>query len=277
MEDEYRELPNGWIRQFDAETGHQFFVDTKTERSIWHHPYDDADFMKSVSEKERERITALHRLPSHADVAAEPSDDDDDDAKWLEGKSKQKEDLTQPAQKKEGISRRMKNALTGTTHEEREAERAKRAKEEQHAYEVHQAIRRGMQKAMETGQPVKIMRNAQGEDIYIEPPEALARQAAGRDANGRSIDPYKNGPYANPNARFFRPAQPYSRGYGNYGYPGAGYYGPGGYGAGYGGYGLGYGGGLGMPLMGGLAMGGLVGGGLMAGGLGGFGGGGCFI
>src|SRR6202044_1900790 len=42
MEDEGRPLPYGWIRQLDAKTHHQFFVDTNVEPppSIWHHPHD---------------------------------------------------------------------------------------------------------------------------------------------------------------------------------------------------------------------------------------------
>lgn len=260
MEDLGRELPKGWLRQFDSETGHQFYVDSHTERSIWHHPYDDAEYMQSLPEKERERIAALHPMPSHADIAAESSDDDDDgNAAWLAEQSAKKEDLTRPPKQKDGISRRMKNKLTGTTHEEREVERAKRAKEEQRAYELHMAVRRGMQKAVETGKPVKIMRNADGQDIYIEPPGG---NSSGVGADGRAYNPSRDGPYSDPNARFFRPVEGYNRGYGNYGYPGTGqrapatvgsgfrgagtYGGYGGYGGGYGGYGRGYGGGMGL-------------------------------
>jgi len=37
MEDEHRHLPPGWVRQYDAQSHHQFFVDIKADppRSIW--------------------------------------------------------------------------------------------------------------------------------------------------------------------------------------------------------------------------------------------------
>jgi hypothetical protein len=51
MEDEGRPLPPGWIRQYDAKESHQFFVDTNTTppRSIWHHPYDDDQYLSTLS------------------------------------------------------------------------------------------------------------------------------------------------------------------------------------------------------------------------------------
>ncbi|KAL7339225.1 hypothetical protein BJY59DRAFT_699189 [Rhodotorula toruloides] len=41
--DEQRPLPEGWRREFDANSGHYFYVDTlaKPPRSIWTHPLDD--------------------------------------------------------------------------------------------------------------------------------------------------------------------------------------------------------------------------------------------
>lgn len=65
MDDEYRELPEGWIRCFDKKyvpvhpsldkmlkplcsTNHHFYVDTKTERSTWLHPYDDPVYIQSL-------------------------------------------------------------------------------------------------------------------------------------------------------------------------------------------------------------------------------------
>lgn len=80
MEDEGRPLPQGWIRQYDDQSHHQFFVDTTRDppRSIWQHPYDDEEYMSSLDPEERQRIQALHKSPSHADIEAESSADDDD-------------------------------------------------------------------------------------------------------------------------------------------------------------------------------------------------------
>lgn len=120
-----------------------------------------------------------------------------------------------------------------------------------------------MQEAMQTGQPVFLAKDKDGKDVYVEPPGgpggrggpgAYSGEYGMRPDGTRMINPYANGPYADPNARFIRPQQQYSRPMG-YGY-GGGY---GGYGGGmYGRGGMGYG----MPMMGGL-MGGMMLGGLL--------------
>lgn len=35
MDDERRDLPQGWVRCFDPKTGHHFYVEEATKRSIW--------------------------------------------------------------------------------------------------------------------------------------------------------------------------------------------------------------------------------------------------
>jgi len=35
MDDERRDLPPGWVRCFDPKSGHHFYVDEATKRSIW--------------------------------------------------------------------------------------------------------------------------------------------------------------------------------------------------------------------------------------------------
>jgi len=58
MEDEERPLPEGWIRQWDTNTQHHFYVDTRANppRSIWNHPLEDKEYLEStghqVSESE---------------------------------------------------------------------------------------------------------------------------------------------------------------------------------------------------------------------------------
>jgi hypothetical protein len=80
MEDEARELPEGWIRQYDTKEHHQFFVDTRADppRSIWHHPYDDEQYLSTLTSEERERLQETHRTPSAADLAMDITDDEDD-------------------------------------------------------------------------------------------------------------------------------------------------------------------------------------------------------
>jgi len=253
MEDEGRPLPHGWVRQFDPKTSHQFFVDTnaKPPKSIWHHPYDDEQYLSTLDPKERERIQNLHHpVPSNADIAAESSDDEGGSANH-HGKNaagpgsggRVNQELPprnpQPDTGGSRFGRRMKDKLTGTTHEQREAQRREREKQERETYERHQMIRQAMQKAAETGQPQLIGKDKNGKEVYIEPPNGVEMPQGARGYN-----PYTQGPYANPNATFVRPNYGYSRPYGG-----------------------GYGGGYGLPLAGGL-MGGLLLGDMMGGGFG---------
>ena len=243
MEDEARALPEGWIRQFDATSRHQFFVDTRQNppRAIWHHPYDDEEYMNSLTSDERSRIQSLHRQPSDADIQADSTDPDTDN----EGRLPPREEKAKGVSK---FTRKMKDKLTSSTHEERERAREQRAREEQAAYERHQHIRACMAKAIETGRPQLLGKNKEGKDVYIEPPPR------GMGYGGMGMGGYGMGGY------------PGRMGYGGGGYGwGAGPYGPGammlrpnmGYGRP---YGRGYGGGMGFPLVGGLAGGALLGG-----------------
>ncbi|MCJ1460534.1 hypothetical protein MMC28_010916 [Mycoblastus sanguinarius] len=244
MEDEGRDLPHGWTRQYDSQNNHQFFVDTNAEppRSIWHHPYDDEQYLNSLDPQERERVEGLHRSPSQADIAAESSDDDGDGghhhdrSKYTAGAGVQ-----QPSHPPGGVTkfgRKMKDRITHTTHEQRETQRLQRAEEERRTYERHQRLRQAMSQAAQTGQPQLIGKDKNGKDVYIEPPNGVNMPQGGYGYN-----PYSQGPYANPNATFIKPNYPYSRPYGG-----------------------GYGGGYGLPLAGGL-MGGMLLGDMMLGGM----------
>lgn len=235
MEDEGRPLPQGWIRQYDFQNHHQFFVNTNVEppKSIWHHPYDDDEFMNGLDPQERRRVQDLQRIPSQADIEAESSDDDVDGGKHSNHSIPHNDELPpREPQQSGGVSkfgRRMKDKMTNSTHEQREAQRRQRAEEEQRAYQRHMEIRQAMSRAMQTGEPQFIGKGRDGRDMYIEPPRGM-RPIQG----GYGYNPYMQGPYGNPNTQFIRPQYPYSRPYGK-----------------------GYGGGYGLPLAGGL-MGGLM-------------------
>ncbi|KAL2073983.1 hypothetical protein VTL71DRAFT_7761 [Oculimacula yallundae] len=239
MEDEFRDLPSGWTRQYDQQSHHQFFVDTRTNppRSIWHHPYDDEQYLSSLSQDERARIQSLHRVPTPADLNAESSGDDEPSSSHppLPPRSNDTEKIS-GAHK---IGRRMKDKLTSSTHEEREVQRRQREEQERQAYQRHLHIRRQMSKAMETGQPQLLGKDRNGKDVYIEPPQ-MPSGYPGYQRGGYGYNPYNQGPYGpygGQNVRYMRPAYPYGRPYGG-----------------------GYGGGFGLPLVGGLAGGALLGG-----------------
>ncbi|KAK0299689.1 hypothetical protein LTR01_006789 [Friedmanniomyces endolithicus] len=253
MEDEMRPLPKGWVRSFDPQSSHHFYVDTTKEppQSIWVHPYDDDQYLSTLSSSERERIQQESFGRGHTPSASSSSSG-----------HYAAELPPRPADGgKKSFGRKLKDKVTGTTHEEREVERQKRAAEEKVIFERHQRIRAAMQKATETGQPQLIGKDKDGKDLYIEPPSYQG--GGGYPGSGYGYNPYSSsgGMYAPPNSRYVRPAYPYSRPYG------------GGYG---GGYGMPLGLGLGGGLLGGMMLGDMMGGGMGMGGMGmgGFGGGG---
>lgn len=245
MEDEGRPLPHGWIRQYDPQNHHQFFVDTNPEppRSIWCHPYDDEQYMNSLDAKERQKIKSTLRVPSQADIAAESSDDDGDHhhhpQKPSTGSELPPRDPNPPSNVTK-FGRRMKDKMTHTTHQQRETERAQRAEEERRVYARHQELRQAMSRAAQTGEPQYVGKGKDGKDVYLEPPQqgmgggGYGGGGYGGGGGGNRYNPYAQGPYANPNATFVRPQYPYSRPYGG-----------------------GFGGGYGLPLAGGL-MGGML-------------------
>jgi len=266
MEDESRPLPQGWVRQFDQQSNHQFFVDTRKDppRSIWHHPYDDEEFLSTLPSAERERLQEMTRHSSVHDIMAEPSDDEDAKHHTKTGTSAAGHGITgapsshassskpnqqlPPRDEKRTWGRKMKDKITSSTHEEREAARRQREEEERKAYEQHLAFRRCLQKAMETGQPQFFGKDHQGKDVYISPPTAQGYGYGGGYGGGYPGygSASQGASYSTPNARYIRPPNPYARPYG-----------------------YGYGGGYGLPLAGGLMGGMLLGGAL--GGMGGFG------
>jgi hypothetical protein len=237
MEDEMRALPPGWVRSFDPQEGHQFFVDTTADppRSIWVHPYDDEQFLSTLSPEERTKHSRMHRTMTMNDLAAEDSDNED-----LPPRPNPKGKTAGTAagsSEPTGIhkfSRKLKDKITGQTHEERERDRVQRAEQERQAYLQHMRTRQALMKAIQTGQPQLLGKDRQGRDVYIEPPRG---PYAPRGAYGYS--PYSQGPFMNPNMRLVRPAQPYGRPYG-----------------------YGYGGGAGLPIAAGFLGGAMLGGAL---------------
>lgn len=245
MEDEGRKLPEGWIRQFDVKENHQFYVNTKSDppRSIWHHPYDDDEFLASIPSEERERIQAeedeRRRPITPSSVDEKKPKKAEESYPPLPARPDGRSSVDQG--RKLGFGEKLKNKVTGMTHEERERDRARRAEEERQYYEAHMKYRQAMQKAAVTGQPQLLGKDASGKDVYITPPTygGYGGDYGGGYGGGYGVNPYgPAGPYSMPNARYIRPQAPYGR-------------------PGYGGYG---GAGLGLPIGAGLLGGALLGG-----------------
>lgn len=207
MEDEQRPLPPGWVRTFDPESHHQFFVDTKADppRSIWTHPYDDEQFLSTLSPEERTKYSRMKRTVTLEDLAAEDSDDDHELPPRPDGRGKSTEPGLTGFHK---FSRKLKDKMTSSTHTEREQQRARRAEQDRRAYQAHLRARQALIRAMETGEPQFLCKDAQGRDVYVTPPNGYAPRGA-----------YGYNPYGgyNSGVRYMRPTVPYGRPYG-YGY-----------------------------------------------------------
>ncbi|CAJ2508017.1 Uu.00g092030.m01.CDS01 [Anthostomella pinea] len=310
MEDERRPLPEGWVRSYDPQNAHQFFVDTRQDppRSIWHHPLDDETYLNSLDPAEREHVGRLRREWSWNDVEAESTDEEGDDDGHHGGghgllglghgkKHDQKQAPHAEPQPQAGgpqsqageapisaphrLGRRMKDALTGTTHEQRNQQRDKRAQRERDLYQQHRIYRRGLEAALRTGQPQLLGEDDAGQEVYLLPPNKSYQGVENVKRLSPSVLEYtftsgwdqRGGGGGGRPARFVTPDDGgYGGGLGGGlggrglggGYPG-GLYG-GRYGRPYAPYGrpygMGYGGGMGFPMMapmfGGMMLGGLL-------------------
>lgn len=163
MEDELRELPDGWVRQYDSESGHQFYVDTskRPPRSIWHHPYDDDEYLSNLSSSGQRRPEALNKeifnsLPSSSSSVSPNG-------------------LNETTKSRPGVhnfGRKLKDILTSTTHEERAEARRERDRMEMEAYRRHQKIRDKTVQASITGVPQLIRIDNVGKEIWIKAPSS---------------------------------------------------------------------------------------------------------
>lgn len=162
MEDEIRTLPDGWVRQYDPESGHQFFVDTSKDppRSIWNHPHDDAEYRSYLSPSELSHLEASDnkdRLNSMSSPSSSASRHGPDESANL-----------RPGIQK--LGRRLKDIITSTTHEERIKARQERDDKEIEAYRQHQQIRAKMSQAAKTGEPQLLGIGSDGKEIWIKAP-----------------------------------------------------------------------------------------------------------
>ncbi|CCC14445.1 unnamed protein product [Sordaria macrospora k-hell] len=294
MEDELRPLPEGWVRTYDPETNHQFFVDTKADpfRSIWHHPYDDDQFLNSLPPAERDRIEQLKRQQHHDPVHSHSRPGSSSRASASGSRAHSPQPPRSPARdptlqevaahlqrtggrtrpqvhghdhhasddEQKTFGRKLKDKLTGTTHNERVEARAAREKAEREALQQHLLLRRAMQKAMETSRPQLLGKDDNGVDLYLEPPGHMFPGVAGV----KPLTPWLSEVYyerdrtnggvrqPGPPGRYLRPeGSMYGFGYGGYD---CGPMGGGRYARPVGPYQrpmrpVGYGGGLGLPLM----------------------------
>ncbi|WVR09412.1 hypothetical protein IAU60_006479 [Kwoniella sp. DSM 27419] len=261
MDDEQRDLPEGWVRCFDTKSQHAFYVDEKTKRSTWLHPYDDPEFLRSLPDTH----------PAHPDSR---------EARQIRKQSNDEYAMEQQRKAKSAKGAEKKDESHGAAHHDKDHERNWfQRKKDQVIGTKEERAKAKADKARAREEQRKKLIEAQA--IYNRRRQELIQKQLNDPATRRiyAADPYG---YSAPLTPFSRAGGLYSSPYG-YGYGGG--YGRRGYGGlGYGGYG--YGGGLGGPmllgggagLMGGMMLGSAMGGGFgggFGGDCGGGGGGGC--
>ena len=120
------------------------------------------------------------------------------------------------------LGRKLKDHLTGTTHEERTAERTRRAAAEREMYRQHRILRRAMFEAMRSGRPQLMGRDENRVRVFLEAP---GHTFPGVTAVAR-LSPYlsevnydgSDGRRTGPRGRYLRPeGDMYGCGYGEYG------------------------------------------------------------
>ncbi|GJN92391.1 hypothetical protein Rhopal_005421-T1 [Rhodotorula paludigena] len=167
MLDEARPLPDGWRREFDPNSQHYFYVDTKANppRSIWSHPLDP-EFLESHPEIAKELAAAAEKESGESGAAgATPTPSDEKEggklSRFFSRSDDKKDGGAQHAsgsgaeqgkkEEKRSLGRKMKDKLTNSTHEERVEQRRQRAIEEKKQYEEYLRRRQEILGAVQSG------------------------------------------------------------------------------------------------------------------------------
>jgi len=144
-------LPFGWVKEFDQASGNSFYVDTKANppRSIWTHPYQDAEFLKAHPDV-REKINVDGIGGSESNLPPPSFEESQRRHSFGEASSSSKPQSTStsPAKLKKRTDRgflgKLKDKTIGTK-EEREAEKKRKQEEDRVRME---AQRQHMQQIM---------------------------------------------------------------------------------------------------------------------------------
>ncbi|GAA5823826.1 hypothetical protein JCM11251_003311 [Rhodosporidiobolus azoricus] len=158
MMDQARPLPEGWRREWDPNSQHFFYVDTKANppRSIWSHPLDDPEYL-SAHPKEAKELASGFAPPEGAPPGHSEGPDSSSTLKPTpsrdhvsayehDGKGKGKD-----GEDKRTLGRRMKDKIYGNSHEDRVAERKKRQEEEMKMHQLYLQRRAAILRAQQQG------------------------------------------------------------------------------------------------------------------------------
>ncbi|CAO1628487.1 unnamed protein product [Parajaminaea phylloscopi] len=237
-----RTLPSGWVKQWDAAHQHFFWVDTQSSppRSIWTHPLDDPLFRKAHPQYGSNDKGAGYAPPQSAppgDAAGgstshhPPASQHDRVKAAGERAAEQARQEPAPTGLKK-MRRQAKDKSTGMDHVQRARHKAEQREMEIIAAEQRRETARAFALAAQFGQAQFLGRDDRtGAEYWAEPP--APGFPPGLFAN--FPPPYGFESRRDGNRTFVRPAAP------SYAYRGGGPYGPMG------------GGGMGLPIIGGLA------------------------
>jgi len=142
MQPERYPLPFGWVKEVDQSTGRPFYVDTKATppRSIWTHPYEDDEYLKAHPDV-REKIKTDRFGGSDSDLPP-PSFEESQRRHSGEGRSSghQSRPTSMPvagSSKPRGTIGALKDQIFGTK-EERKADKLRRKEQDRLRREARQ-------------------------------------------------------------------------------------------------------------------------------------------
>jgi len=116
-----------------SRNGHQFFVDTKANppRSIWVHPYDDEEYIKSIPDSHPSQQGQQSRLPeqsTHHEMSNTLSASEIRERR--EAQDNRTKQATEEEQADRGFGEKLKDKLTGSTKKERDQKKRQRIQQE---------------------------------------------------------------------------------------------------------------------------------------------------
>jgi len=132
FDDEHRDLPEGWVRCWDPKQNHHFYVDEKTKRSTWNHPYDDPEYLQSLPDTHPANPNSAEAKAARAQAAELQKQHEQALAK-SGGKGKVHRNFAQ----------RLKDKAIGTKEEREEAKR-KRIEQERQMQAAYLARRKAL-------------------------------------------------------------------------------------------------------------------------------------
>ncbi|KAG9001074.1 hypothetical protein FRB94_007135 [Tulasnella sp. JGI-2019a] len=191
MEDEERPLPDGWVRQFDRNSSHHFYVDTRANppRSIWVHPFEDPQW-------QREHAASVGPPPGpppgHTDAKLRKERPEEKGDKGDKAQAGGQSSSSSAGDQKRGFFGKLKDDVIGTK-EERAAAKEKKAQQEREMQARYMerrrllAEQRANQQMQYPNSPLYTNYGYRNQPVYPVPQAAYGRQRTGFGGGGMGI------------------------------------------------------------------------------------------